>query len=97
MARVYPFVLGYQAAGDGWANATRNDLWVGAGFVIISDLKTTLSTEHRSGEPGAGADDYPEWRGGVRRFRFPMSFLGALLTLVAGILFFYTLGREKKP
>ena len=31
-----PFVLGYQAAGEGWTNATRNDLWVGAGLAIIS-------------------------------------------------------------
>ena len=31
-----PFVLGYQAAGEGWTNATRNDLWVGTGLAIIS-------------------------------------------------------------
>ncbi|MGI9048561.1 MAG: hypothetical protein ACR2GU_04165 [Rubrobacteraceae bacterium] len=39
-----PFALGYQATGDSWTNATRNDVWFGIGLAIVSIIGFILYT-----------------------------------------------------
>jgi cytochrome c oxidase assembly factor CtaG len=33
-----PFIVGYQEVGEGWIDATRNDLWVGGILMAVSAL-----------------------------------------------------------
>lgn len=37
-----PFIVGYQEVGEGWIDATRNDLWVGGILMAVSTLTLFL-------------------------------------------------------
>ncbi len=37
-----PFIVGYQKVGQHWVEATRNDLWIGAGLIFFAGLTLLL-------------------------------------------------------